>query len=296
MDASVIELKPPTTYEEQLDLLRSRGLIIPNEVNAITVLKRINYYRFTAYTLTFKENDKFFSNVTFDTIYRHYEFDARIRQHVMKIVEYVEIAFRTHIAYTIAHNYGSEGHKSTSMYHNSDWCIELNSELERCISKSKDPFVLHHLSKYSGKFPIWVAVEVLTFSWFSKLYKNLRIKDKKKISKFYNVHFDEISNWLHTLTIVRNRCAHYSRLFNQKLPVNVKFREKDKRFEIRDNQLYAIIFNMQYLIKEDQTWNSWVAELESIIEKYDEVNIRLLGFPEQWKSYLYARLGCSMNK
>lgn len=69
MDASVIELKPPTTYEEQLDLLRSRGLIIPNEVNAITVLKRINYYRFTAYTLTFKENDKFFSNVTFDIQY-----------------------------------------------------------------------------------------------------------------------------------------------------------------------------------------------------------------------------------
>ncbi|MCU6340243.1 Abi family protein, partial [Enterobacter quasiroggenkampii] len=109
------------------------------------------------------------------------------------------------------------------------------------------------------------AVEVLTFSWLSKLYKNLKSKDKKEISRYYNVHFDEITNWLHTLTIVRNRCAHYSRLFNQKLPVNVKFRKRDKGFEIRDNQLYAIIFNMKYLIKEDQTWNSWVAELESII-------------------------------
>lgn len=88
-----VELKPPTTFEEQLSILRTRGVIIPNQEYAISILKRINYYRFTAYALHLKENDTYFPNTTFDKIYRHYQFDAKLRQHLMKMVEHVEISY-----------------------------------------------------------------------------------------------------------------------------------------------------------------------------------------------------------
>ncbi|WP_422659821.1 Abi family protein [Paenibacillus sp. EC2-1] len=283
---SDVVLKPPTTYEKQIEILRSRGLIISDEASALSVLKRVNYYRFTAYALTFKQNDEFFTNTTFERIYRHYEFDSLLRQHLMKVIEYVEISFRTHISYTIAHNYGPDGYEDETMFNNNTWCKDFNEELCRNIAKSKDPFVIHHISKYSGKFPVWVAVEVLTFSWLSKLFKNLKSKDKKEISKHYNLRYEEISNWLHVLTIVRNRCAHYSRLFNQKLPISVKFKRQDKTKDIKENQLYAMIFNLKYLVTDSSTWNTWVIGLESIIEAYNDVDLRLLGFHEEWKLQL----------
>ncbi|OPA73468.1 hypothetical protein BVG16_28830 [Paenibacillus selenitireducens] len=290
MTTNAVVLKPPTTYEKQIEILRSRGLVISDEASALSVLKRVNYYRFTAYALTFKQDDVFFTNTTFEQIHRHYEFDSLLRQHLMKVIEYVEIAFRTHTAYTIAHNYGPDGYKDEIMFFNTAWCKEFNEELGKCIAKSKkDSFVVHHIAKYSGKFPIWVAVEVLTFSWLSKLFKNLRNKDKKEISKQYNLRYEEISNWLHVLTIIRNRCAHYSRLFNQKLPVSVKFRESDKVNCINEHQLYAMIFNLKYLVIDSSIWNTWVIELEAIIEKYSEVDIRRLGFHEQWKEQLRSK-------
>ncbi|MFC3773738.1 Abi family protein [Paenibacillus sp. GCM10012303] len=286
MTTSDVVLKPPTTYDKQIEILRSRGLIISDEARALSILKRVNYYRFTAYALTFKQDDVFFTDTTFDKIYRHYEFDTRLRQHLMKVVEYVEISFRTHLSYTIAHRYGPDGYEDEIMFYNAAWCKDFNEELSKSIAKSKDPFVIHHIAKYSGKFPIWVAVEVLTFSWLSKLFKNLKNKDKKEISKYYNLRYEEISNWLHVLTIVRNRCAHYSRMFNQKLPVSVKFRELDKAKVIKENQLYAMIFNLKYLVTDISIWKTWVIELESIIEEYNDVDIRLLGFHEEWKEQL----------
>ena len=36
--------KPFKTYREQLDILRSRNLIIENEERAIDILRRVNYY------------------------------------------------------------------------------------------------------------------------------------------------------------------------------------------------------------------------------------------------------------
>ena len=43
--------KPHLTYEEQIELLRDRGLIISNPAQAIRHLKRIGYYRLSGYTL-----------------------------------------------------------------------------------------------------------------------------------------------------------------------------------------------------------------------------------------------------
>lgn len=58
------QTKPFKSYDEQIALLRERGLIITDDVYARDVLKRMNYYRFSAYSLTLRENDRFFPEVT----------------------------------------------------------------------------------------------------------------------------------------------------------------------------------------------------------------------------------------
>lgn len=49
-----MELKPATTYDEQLKLLQERHCEIVDPAFCKTVLQHINYYRFTAYFLPFK--------------------------------------------------------------------------------------------------------------------------------------------------------------------------------------------------------------------------------------------------
>jgi len=50
-------MKPKTTIQEQIQILKSRGCTIDNEEFAEKVLSHINYYRFTAYFLPYRSND-----------------------------------------------------------------------------------------------------------------------------------------------------------------------------------------------------------------------------------------------
>ncbi|CAM3655826.1 Abi family protein [Cohnella lubricantis] len=283
----MLRVKPPLPYDQQLNRFKERGLIVGDDSEAIEILKRVSYYRLTAYALTFKNNDIFTPGTTFETIYRHYEFDSKLRNILMEIIEHVEIAFRTHIAHEIAHNFGPLGYQNPSHFRNLINHETFINELTKSIDKSKDPFIEWHRTRYQGQFPSWVAFEVLTFSSISMLFKNLLLDNQKSIAKtFYRgLDYTLISNWLHLLSVVRNRCAHYSRLFNQSLNLDIKFRSIDRNLDITNRTLFAVIFNLKYLIK-DRTWITWVTKLETLIAEYREVDIRLLGFNEDWHRLL----------
>lgn len=47
--------KPPLTYQQQVELLKSRGLLFADEARAKRHLANISYYRMSAYMLPFKE-------------------------------------------------------------------------------------------------------------------------------------------------------------------------------------------------------------------------------------------------
>lgn len=46
--------KPPLTYTEQVELLKSRGMTVPDEKRAERLLANISYYRISAYMLPYK--------------------------------------------------------------------------------------------------------------------------------------------------------------------------------------------------------------------------------------------------
>lgn len=49
--------KPPLTYQQQVELLKSRGLQFADETRAKRHLANISYYRMSAYMLPFKETN-----------------------------------------------------------------------------------------------------------------------------------------------------------------------------------------------------------------------------------------------
>lgn len=51
------ELKPPTKFREQIEILEQRGLIISDRDLALETLSRLNYYIFSGYLHVFRKPD-----------------------------------------------------------------------------------------------------------------------------------------------------------------------------------------------------------------------------------------------
>jgi abortive infection bacteriophage resistance protein len=60
----MMENKPFKSINEQIDLLKERGLIIEDIPYAYRILSHVNYYRLSGYTLTLRRNDEFHKNIT----------------------------------------------------------------------------------------------------------------------------------------------------------------------------------------------------------------------------------------
>ena len=74
--------KPPLTYQEQIELLVSRGMRIDNYGRARRYLSHLNYYRLAAYWLPFEQDHashNFKPGTTFDKVIEHYIFDRELR-------------------------------------------------------------------------------------------------------------------------------------------------------------------------------------------------------------------------
>lgn len=283
---SSVGIKPALTHQEMISLFKDRGMIIEDEEKAIEVLTRVSYYRFTGYDLTFKKDNKYVEGTTFEKIHRHYEFDKALRLMLMELIEYIEISIRTRLSYMIAHNYPDLGYREPSNFVSEERHIRLLEILDNELSKSNELFVKHHRENRDGNFPVWVALEMATFSNLVGLYSNLKTDDQIKISSQFNLHSSVLRNWLIVLKILRNRCAHHSRLFNSLIITKPTILRSDKHLDLQQYHLFTQIFNLKYLIKERSLWDSWVTRLEALIEKYDDVDIGRMGFKENWPTLL----------
>ncbi len=211
-----VEVKLPATYDEQVEKLKEHGCIVGDETHAKLVLQRINYYRFSAYFLSFqKNNEKLRKGTTFNNVYRTYLFDSKLRALLFPVIEEIEIYLRVQFSYYHAHQYGTLGYMEAYNYnkkHNHD---KFKDKIKKRIEDNKSLlFVEHHINNYNGKFPIWVIIELFTTNDLSLFYNDLAVADQKNIAReSFNTIPKKLITWLHCLTILRNYCAHYSRLY-----------------------------------------------------------------------------------
>ncbi len=283
------QLKVPKTYEEQVSILKERGLHIDNEQKAIEVLKRINYYRLTAYGLTLKTSDKanqFKSGISFEHILKLYEFDKELRLLLLDAIESIETAFRAHIAYYHAHTYGADAYKDPTHFKNETYHAKFLTNLERSLKENeRELFVKHHHTKYQSNFPIWVAVEVLSFSTLSMMFKNLHNQDKQTISKeHYSMDFKYIESWLYTLTMIRNICAHHGRLYGKTLTIRPQVFANVKK-ELSNERIFIVFFIISKLLTSNER-NVFVDKITYLLDTYAAfIDYKQLGIPQEWERY-----------
>lgn len=288
------QLKLPTTFEEQYERLLQRNLIIEDKDFALDTLSKVNYYRFSAYLLPFKQlsNGCYREGTSFSKIYRLYEFDRKLRNILSLVIEPIEVLLKTKIAYYHAHKYGAEGYNNFANFESQNRHNQFMIEFNDAVHKNRKAlFVKHHINNYSAHFPIWVAVELFSLGMLSRFYANMKSEDKKFIARnIFCTGPEHLESWLACLTDLRNRCAHYMRLYFHKF---VKFPRLPKGpYMISSERLFDIIYILKYLYLDHDKWNSnFVPVLEGLVEEYScDIQLRYIGFPFNWKELLEMRL------
>lgn len=295
--------KAPLSFQEQINRLKSRGLNFEDEPKAIEYLKEISYYRLSAYFLPYQMvKDTFNNGVSFKQIIKTYAFDRELRLLVFDCIERIEVAIRTQFIYQMAvkyndaHWHDNQSYFITPYYNKIGKKVDPFNDFQGIMSRAKtarrpEVFIKHYLDNYGSPSnpPAWMSFELLTMGDLSHLYKGLRNKaDKKMIANFFEVHPTVFTSWLHTLTYVRNICAHHSRLWNKDLAIEPEKLLKpvgpwlSKPFE-NNKRVFYFISVLRYMLKRANPGNSLTEKLDALFKKYPTVPVQFLGIPSDEK-------------
>ena len=281
------EHQPPMTIDEQIENLKNIGLIVENEEYAKKILNDISYFRLIkAYSLNLKsKNGKYCEKVTFEQIVELYLFNANFRQVIFPEIEKVEINVRCRIANYFAEQYGVLGYLEADNFVNAEYHKMFLDDIEEEIRRnSKAPFVKNFHDNYEGgNLPIYALVEILSFGTLSKFYKNMKNQDKKAIAKSFGVGYTYFESWLESISYVRNICAHYGRLYNAKLSKTPILYKEYSEAGIGNNRIFGVLLCLKHLLKSNDHWNLFVDKIELLFDKYESVDIKTMGFTENWK-------------
>lgn len=295
-----MNIKEPKTYDEQLDILISRGCEISERNAAINMLKRTNYYRLSAYFLPFKLQDGTYqSGTSLENVYGIYEFDKRITVLLCGLIEEIEVFIKCQIAYYHSIKYGALGYlyEENFLPSKAEKHRELMAIFQKEVANNKDtPCVKHHMLKYDGKFPFWAAVELFTLGNISQFYSQMTAADKKsvciEISNMtgYTYTYAQMESLLFCLTHLRNKCAHFSRLYYYKFGTIPKFPAyvlQNTSVNAQNLHIYQYLYVLKLLTPVPERWTSFITELEALIDTYSEkIERHHIGFPSDWKQEL----------
>lgn len=307
-----LRLKQPLTFEEQLNkLIFEKNLIVDEneKKEVLEFLKKVNYYFISGYLIPYRykteDNIDCYKAVEFKKIKKIIEFDYELKEILYIIIAKIEKNLKTNIAYYFAHNYEygnisyicPESFKfegiSDEEFENSDIKKIHNKLIEEINmmkrNNKKLPFIIHHEENYGGNIPIWAIIELFTLGNIEKFFEILNEKTKKDISNNYNIKPHILKNWIHYLRYFRNLVAHDQRLYNisVKTPKGIKIKSSEKIINFTTNYIFDYIRILNYLFLDREYWNKIIIiKLKNLFNKYKEIDIKDIGFNENWEEIL----------
>lgn len=286
------------TIAEQIALLRSRGLSIPDETKAGDFLLRNNYYRVSGYSLTLRKHDVFYSKVEFQNIMDIYYFDHELRHLLMHFIECIEVSLKSVYAYEFSKVYGPTGYLDAS--HFTDVTQHTNTlqkiEAQKIQRHPHEAYLKHFIDDLKQDIPLWACVDLMTISDISFLYKISEDPIKKCIAAHYGLTNNTghliLGGFMHSMTIIRNLCAHGSRLYNRLFEQKPSLNKKEQSLLIRNSDgtidnahLYGFILIMRRLLTPDE-FADFKGRLVSLTKKYPFVKMKYYGFRSDWETKL----------
>ncbi|PWG60466.1 Abi family protein [Bifidobacterium catulorum] len=289
-------MKPALSYKEQVQRMRSRGLIIDNEDEAVTWLSNLNYYRLRGYWITLEDNGKFLPGTTLTDIQAIYQFDQKLRLWLWHAIGPIEIKARTSFAYHLGRACGPLAHQTPGFFTNvKAHARSMNGYARERARAERDgvPCVVHNLRKY-GDLPIWAAVEIMSMGTVSQLYGNLSTRasypDGMTVSRAIARDFGTkpflLKSWLRHLTYIRNLCGHHSRIYNRAMTTKATLLKADSRYD--GPKAFPTIITLKRIYERlwQREWEDLADQLTGMVEEQPSVPLAPMGFPNGWRTIL----------
>ena len=298
------------TLDEQLAILRAKGLIINNEEYAKDVLLMENYFFLNGYRYIFfksSKEKKFIKGTTFEELYQMFLFDRSLRNILFKNLLIVENNIKSIISYQLSKKYG---YKEKDYLNPSNFTTDnkeqrrVNDVLNKMrrqirVNGSKHTATLHYINNY-GYVPLWILVKVLSFGLINELYGILKPEDQLALSEYYNIDVENLEVYLALLSNYRNLCAHEDIVYDHRSQREINdtvyherlnLKKEDGIFVQGKNDIFALIIILKQVLKPDK-FNEMLNEINAEFIKFDEkVNIisldklyNKMGFPKNYMS------------
>lgn len=297
------------TLDEQIEILKNRGLVINDIDGTKRLLLRENYFFINGYRHIFLKNrngNDFIKGTTFEELYAVFQFDRNFRNILFKNLLIVENNLKSILSYCLSKKYGIK-EKDYLKPSNFSQDIKKIRQVNDVLSKIKRQIklngrqhsaTLHYLSNY-GYVPLWILVKLLSFGMINELYSILKPEDKLLIAEYYNLDVETLGIYIGLLSNYRNLCAHEDIVYDHKtqkeIPDTRYHRILDiptmnDEYEYGKNDIYAVVIMLKQVLYE-RDFSSFIGEVSyelSLLDGRVEVIpqrkiLDRMGFPENWE-------------
>ncbi|MBR4351051.1 MAG: Abi family protein [Bacilli bacterium] len=298
------------TLDEQIDILRNKGLTINDEEAAKDVLLRENYFFINGYrNILYTKNRKFIKGTTFEELYSVFLFDRTFRNILFKNLLIIENNIKSIISYQLSKKYGykeADYLKPSNFNQNftdSRRVIDVINKMKRQIRVNGDKHTAtsHYINKY-GYIPLWILVKVLSFGLINELYGILKEEDRKEIADIYGLDPETLKIYLSILANYRNLCAHEDIVYEHRTQVSIPDTIYHERLNIQKyegeyvkgkNDMFAVVIMFKALLSKSK-FSDFMDEVNRAIKVFDknigiidnDVLLERMGFPSNYEEIL----------
>ena len=277
------------SLDEQIDILKSKGLIIEDEEQAKEILLRENYFFINGYRVMLMNSyaDKnFIIGSTFRELYGIFSFDRHIRNILFKNMMIIENQLKSVISYQLSKKYGYKDKEYLNIKNftndksKSRRVRDIIDKMKRQIriNGAHHMATMHYINNY-GYIPLWVLVKVLSFGIVCELYSILKKEDQICIADIFNTNTDYLENFLPILSNYRNLCAHEDIVYEHKTEKGIidttyhkelDIPKMDNEYIYGKNDIFSVLIILKFLLRSDD-FRMMMKEIEYEIELLDGI-------------------------
>ena len=293
------------TIDEQVNILKQKGLVINDEDYVKNVLLRENYFFINGFRHLFIKSPiekTFIPNTDFRELYAMFNFDRQLRNIIFKNLLIFENNIKSIVAYVLSKHYGNIEKDYLSMKNFSQdpkKVKQINDLLKKMkrqirINGGQHSATMHYMDNY-GFVPLWIVVKILSFGIVSEFYSILKNEDKQEIAEVFKIQPELLEDYLPILANYRNLCAHEDICYahrTQKRILPTVYHSKLCIPKMNDeyiyglNDLFALVIILKQVLSEEKftgMMNELNYEIEVLKGKLKVIDISKvldqMGFP-----------------
>lgn len=291
--------KPFLNYEEQIEYVKSKNIIIRDTDFVLEALNSISFHTLLlGYSDTFlrdEHGDQFKSGTTFEMIYDLHQLDLDLANLLFKYILMIENSLKTKLSHIVSQQFGVDEMRYLSSEHYSSSFTNKNaviSDLKHMLRNAPEGSSVAHYRTNHNHTPAWILVNDISFSLIIRWFQILKDSEKNYITnRFFRYFFphpqelerDLMSCAFTLLKEYRNHIAHGKRTYFAQTDISLPKKSllaflsngtlAREEFDngLGTNDFFAVLILIFLMINEEEKLHHFLQELDFIFAYYHDL-------------------------